>query len=109
MPDLAAELGRLDPAREWEPWRPAPNDPWGLKWAGHLHRRAAFGGSWPGLKAAVKAGPEATVERLGAGGGGDPRWRPLAGAAPRGRVSSDLHAEVRVNECRAGCIDASAA
>jgi uncharacterized protein (DUF1800 family) len=70
MTDLAAELDRLDAAREWEPWRPGPTDPWGLKWAGHLYRRAAFGGSWAELKAAVKAGPDATVELLFAGGPG---------------------------------------
>jgi uncharacterized protein (DUF1800 family) len=70
MNDLETELGRLDPAREWEPWKPTDKDPWGLKWAGHLYRRAAFGGSWPELQAAVKAGPDAAVGKLLAGGPG---------------------------------------
>jgi hypothetical protein len=70
MTPLEAELARLDPAREWEPWRPAANDPWGLKWAGHLYRRAAFGGTWAELRAAVRAGPDATIDRLVAGGPG---------------------------------------
>ena len=68
--DLAAELARLDPAREWEPWQPTPADPWRPKWAGHLLRRAAFGGSWPEVRAAVKAGPAAAVDLLFAGGPG---------------------------------------
>jgi hypothetical protein len=84
MNDLAAELGRLDPAREWEPWAPGPDDPWGLKWAGHLYRRAAFGGSWPELQAAVKAGPEAAVERLLTGGPGQAEFDQLMDAVAPG-------------------------
>jgi hypothetical protein len=84
MTDLAAELDRLDPAREWEPWRPAPDDAWGLKWAGHLYRRAAFGGSWPDLKAAVKAGPEATVAALFAGGAGHAEFDQMMDAVSPG-------------------------
>jgi hypothetical protein len=70
MTDVTADLARLDAAREWEPWRPGSDDPWDLKWAGHLYRRAAFGGTWPELRAAVAAGPEATVAKLFAGGPG---------------------------------------
>ena len=85
MTDLVAELDRLDPAREWEPWRPGPGDPWGLKWAGHLYRRAAFGGSWPELKAAVKAGPDAAVEALFAGGPGQAEFDQLMDAVAPGQ------------------------
>ena len=85
MTDLAAQMDRLDPAREWQPWRPGPTDPWGLKWAGHLYRRAAFGGSWPELKAAVKAGPDATIERLFAGGPGQAEFDQLMDAVAPGR------------------------
>ncbi|HEY8506383.1 MAG TPA: hypothetical protein VIL46_17500 [Gemmataceae bacterium] len=70
MRDLAAGLARLDPAKEWAPWEPGPGDPWDLRKAGHLYRRAAFGGCWDELQEAVKAGPAATVERLFAGGPG---------------------------------------
>src|SRR5437763_1215879 len=80
MPDLTTDLARLDPAREWEPWRPGPDDPWGLKWAGHLYRRAAFGGSWPELQAAVAAGPDAALDRLFAGGPGQAEFDQLMDA-----------------------------
>ncbi len=84
MTDLAAELNRLDPARAWEPWEPTPADPWDLRWAGHLYRRAAFGGSLPELKAAVKAGPDAAVERLFAGGPGQAEFDQLMDAVAPG-------------------------
>ena len=70
MTDLDDRLRKLDPAKEWAAWQPSPRDPWRAKWAGHLYRRAAFGGSWPQIQAAVKAGPEAAVEKLLAGGPG---------------------------------------
>ncbi len=62
-----APLTELDPAEAWKPWRPDAGDPWGPKWAGHLLRRAAFAPSWPELQAAVRAGPEAALDRLLAG------------------------------------------
>jgi hypothetical protein len=85
MTDLAAELDRLDPAREWEPWRPAPDDPWGPKWAGHLYRRAAFGASWPELRAAARAGPDVAVEALFAGGPGRDEFDRLMDAVAPGQ------------------------
>ena len=54
----------IDPSTAWDPWSPSPGDPWSLKWAGHLYRRAAFGGTWPELQEALRAGPEATIDRL---------------------------------------------
>ena len=60
----------LDPATAWEPWSACPDDPWSLKWAGHLYRRAAFGATWPELQAALDDGPEATIDRLLAGAEG---------------------------------------
>src|SRR5437016_818567 len=66
----ATPLDRLDPAGAWEPWAPGPDDPWSLKWAGHLYRRAAFGATWDELRAALREGPEATIDRLLAGGEG---------------------------------------
>jgi hypothetical protein len=60
-------LDRVDPARAWQPWQPDDNQPWSLRWAGHLYRRAAFGGTLAELRQAVKAGPHSTVDRLLAG------------------------------------------
>jgi uncharacterized protein (DUF1800 family) len=56
--------------RAWEPYQPSEANPWDLKKAGHLYRRAAFGASWPDLEAALKDGPEQTIDRLLQGGPG---------------------------------------
>lgn len=69
-PLSSTPLGGLDPAEAWAPWEPSPDDPWDRKWAGHLYRRAAFGASWPELKAATDASPGEAVDRLLAGGEG---------------------------------------
>jgi uncharacterized protein (DUF1800 family) len=63
-------LAELDPVEAWKPWQPDAARPWDRKWAGHLYRRAAFGASWDDLDAAVRDGPEATLQRLFAGGPG---------------------------------------
>jgi uncharacterized protein (DUF1800 family) len=60
-------LDRVDPARAWQPWQPDDNQPWSMRWAGHLFRRAAFGGNLDELQRAVKDGPHATIDRLLAG------------------------------------------
>jgi uncharacterized protein (DUF1800 family) len=65
-------LDQLDPAEAWKPWAPSANDPWNLKWAAHLYRRAAFGAppyqpglcTWDGLQQAVAQGHEATFAQL---------------------------------------------
>ncbi len=36
-------LAELDPVEAWKPWRPDAAQPWSLKWAAHLLRRASFG------------------------------------------------------------------
>ena len=38
-------LKEIDPAAAWQPWQPDAIQPWDLKWAGHLYRRATFGAS----------------------------------------------------------------
>ncbi len=63
-PQPLPPLSKLDPAEAWKPWTPSAADPWSLKWAGHLYRRAAFGATWSELQAAVKAGPDATLRKL---------------------------------------------
>src|SRR5215207_8880056 len=55
---------KLDPAEAWQPWRPDDRQPWDLKWAGHLYRRAAFGATLPELRRAVKDGVKPTLDRL---------------------------------------------
>jgi uncharacterized protein (DUF1800 family) len=65
----------LDPVQVWQPWEPTDQDPWNLKWAGHLYRRATLGpipplGEEPRydhlakLREAVNNGLKATLERL---------------------------------------------
>jgi uncharacterized protein (DUF1800 family) len=60
-------LDKLDPARAWQAWEPSAEDPWGLKWAGHLYRRAGFGATPAEMDAAVKRGHKATLDLLMAG------------------------------------------
>src|SRR5438105_3900554 len=60
-------IDRVDPARAWQPWQPDDNQPWSPRWAGHLLRRAAFGGTLAEVQQAAKDGPHATVDRLLAG------------------------------------------
>jgi uncharacterized protein (DUF1800 family) len=70
MADLATSLARLDPADAWLPWTPDAQQPWNLKWAEHLYRRAAFGATWNELQRAISQGPEKTLDRLLTGGDG---------------------------------------
>jgi uncharacterized protein (DUF1800 family) len=48
----------------WSPYEPTGDDPWDLRKAAHLHRRAGFGATRAELLRDVAAGPEASVERL---------------------------------------------
>src|SRR5262245_58674021 len=65
MSDLSSlPLSKIDPAEAWKPWQPVQNDPWSLKWAGHLYRRAAFGANWPELQESLKQGHAATLDSL---------------------------------------------
>ncbi|HEY1380191.1 MAG TPA: DUF1800 domain-containing protein [Gemmataceae bacterium] len=54
----------IDPHWAWEPYRPSGQNPWDLRKAGHLYRRAAFGATWDELQAAVADGPDAAVDKL---------------------------------------------
>jgi uncharacterized protein (DUF1800 family) len=60
----AAQEQFLDPAWAWAPFAPDARRPWDLRLAGHLHRRAGFGGTWPELEASLADGPQKAVERL---------------------------------------------
>jgi hypothetical protein len=57
-------LDRVDPVQAWEPWQPGAADPWNLKWAGHLYRRAAFGATLTELREAVRRGFPSTLDLL---------------------------------------------
>ena len=63
-PSSLPPLDKVDPVKAWQPWEPTKTDPWNLKWAGHLYRRAAFGGSPVELKTAIKKGHTATIDLL---------------------------------------------
>ncbi len=63
-PSPNAGLGPLDPTETWLPWAPTAAQPFDLKWAGHLYRRAAFGASLTELRAAVQRGLPATLDLL---------------------------------------------
>jgi uncharacterized protein (DUF1800 family) len=53
-----------DAAWAWAPYQPGAGQEWDLRLAGHLYRRAAFGGTWDELQAALKDGPQRSVEKL---------------------------------------------
>jgi uncharacterized protein (DUF1800 family) len=65
MPDKPLlPLDRIDPVQAWESWEPGPANPWNLKWAGHLYRRAGFGPSLAELRQAVNGNLSSTLDRL---------------------------------------------
>jgi len=81
MADTLPPLDKVDPAQAWQPWQPSDKEPWDLKWAGHLYRRAAFGGSPAELKSAVEKGHAATLDLL------------LSGQPGAARLTDFLNAE----------------
>ena len=52
----------------WAEYTPTDANPWDLRKAGHLYRRAAFGATHAELARAVKDGPKAAIDRLLKGG-----------------------------------------
>ena len=63
-PTAPPPIDKVDPARAWQPWEPGAKDPFNLKWAGHLFRRAGLGTSLDELRTAVEKGLDATLARL---------------------------------------------
>jgi hypothetical protein len=57
-------LDSIKPDDAWQPWTPDARQPWDLKWASHLYRRAAFGDTLDELRTAVRDGLPATLDRL---------------------------------------------
>ena len=89
---LPQSLAQVDSDAAWQRWEPSATDPWNLKWAGHVYRRAAFGASWMELQEAVKSGPAATLTRVLDGKpGAEERDRLVekAGAAIAGKDEAD--------------------
>ncbi|MCL4192074.1 MAG: DUF1800 family protein [Thermoguttaceae bacterium] len=54
----------IDPRTAWSPFEPGDSQPWTLALAGHLHRRAGFGASWPELERTLADGPQRSIDRL---------------------------------------------
>ncbi len=54
----------IDPKTAWAPYTPSAENPWDLRKAGHLFRRAAFGATATELQDAVAAGHEKTLDRI---------------------------------------------
>jgi len=74
------------PTDLWAPYVPDEKQSWNLSRVAHLHRRAAFGGTWPELHRDLADGPEKAVARLLAGNGQPARrerLRQYLGAAVR--------------------------
>jgi len=71
-PSEPRRLDHWEPIEAWQPWRPTREQPWNLRWAAHLLRRAAFGfpaqradeDAWASLNRVVKQGPGATLDEL---------------------------------------------
>ena len=63
MPAEPLSLDKLDPVEAWKPWEPA-NKKLGLKWAGHLYRRAGFGATRDELHRAANESPAAVIDRF---------------------------------------------
>ncbi|UCF17095.1 MAG: DUF1800 domain-containing protein, partial [Phycisphaerales bacterium] len=62
---MAAQIEKsTDPRWAWAVYEPDADRPWNLARAGHLYRRAAFGGSWDQLQKALCDGPQQTIDKL---------------------------------------------
>jgi uncharacterized protein (DUF1800 family) len=48
----------------WAPYEPTASDPWDLRKAAHLHRRAGFGATGGELQRDLRDGPAASIDRL---------------------------------------------
>jgi hypothetical protein len=64
MANLPATPQAIDPRWAWERYRPSADNPWNLRKVGHLYRRAAFGANTAELDAALRDGPDQTIDLL---------------------------------------------
>lgn len=67
MPDTP-NRHNIDSRWAWQPYRPSRENPWDVKKAGHLCRRAGFGATHAELQQAMRDGPDRTIDRLLQGG-----------------------------------------
>jgi uncharacterized protein (DUF1800 family) len=94
-PSALPPLDKIDPVREWQPWEPDARDPWGLKWAAHLYRRAAFGASLDELRQAVRRGHHATLDLLTGDGLKMRDWLPVQASTGRSAANRNNESELR--------------
>jgi hypothetical protein len=64
MAPQTQSINQVDPGWAWQAWEPNAKNPWNLKWAGHLYRRAGFGASLTELRQAESKGLKPTLELL---------------------------------------------
>lgn len=57
-------LDSIDPNWAWQPYVPSNERPWTKRLAGHLYRRAAFGGTASQIAEAAKSSPDEVVAML---------------------------------------------
>lgn len=82
---------RIDPKWAWVAYEPSADNPWDLRKAGHLYRRAAFGATWPELRQALTDGPAKAIDRLLHGGAESPDFESAAAIMNRAaRQNIDL-------------------
>jgi uncharacterized protein (DUF1800 family) len=74
----------IDPQWAWQEYQPTPQNPWNLRKAGHLYRRAAFGATHAELQQAVTDGPQQTITRLLQGGANQPAFEQQSNALIQG-------------------------
>lgn len=48
----------------WTRWQPTAEQPWNLRRAVHLHRRAGFGATWDQIQRDLADGPDAAIDRV---------------------------------------------
>ena len=90
---LSKRFGKLsDPFWAWAAYRPSASSPWNLAQAGHLYRRAGFGGSWLQLQQAISDGPKRTIDKL---------LRPQGGTAAFNREYDQYESSGSVDALRA--------
>src|SRR5262249_37959701 len=83
-------LDKLDPVEAWKPWAPTKEDPWGIKWAGHLMRRGAFGASADELRRIAAEDHSSVINRLMTGDSTrTPRDDALGEEGPKGAERND--------------------
>ncbi|MFT7639640.1 MAG: hypothetical protein ACI9G1_001377 [Pirellulaceae bacterium] len=61
---MSQELAAISPAWAWQPYEPSTAQPWDIRRAAHVYRRAGFAANWETLQAAVKRDPQELVSEI---------------------------------------------